>query len=196
MNILNRLEFKDGVVVYYFNDDTKNHLLNTNPLVFSLTYDKYITAISDLTYKQWLSTIKKVEDEEILENHITINAIGVREEIIEFAVVMEEEMRKKDKKYNETHRSDVKFLIEHLKEERNEVDHELLNISNLRMYVDDNINNSAFDNNKISTKVELVHEAIMCMLVRGVILEKLPHCDMCSGNHWIGQLCDGEGKRL
>lgn len=89
-----------------------------------------------------------------MNNSITINAIGVREGILRFAVAMEEEMRKKDNTYNETHRSNIKFLINHLKEERNEVDHEL--------YL-----SKAGDN--FFVKTELVHEAIMCMLVSDVI---------------------------
>jgi len=59
MKVLNRLEFSDGVVAYYFNDDVNNHLLDTNPLVFSLSYDKYVTIKSNYTYKQWLSIIKE-----------------------------------------------------------------------------------------------------------------------------------------
>jgi len=85
---------------------------------------------------------------------ITINAIGVREEILRFAVVMEEEMRKKDKTYNETHRNDINFLIGHLKEERKEVDHELYLFKS---------------GDKFFVKTELVHEAIMCMLIKEVI---------------------------
>lgn len=89
-----------------------------------------------------------------MNNSITINAIGVREGILRFAVTMEEEMRKKDSKYNETHRSDITFLIEHLKEERDEVDHELYLLK---------------AGDKFFVKTELVHEAIMCMLVSDVI---------------------------
>lgn len=152
MNVLNKIEFSNGVVAYYFNDDVSNHILSTNPLVFSLSYDKYVTIKSNYTYEQWLSIIKK-------PNPITINAIGVRESILRFAVAMEEEMRKKDKKYSDEDRTNFDFLVDHLKEEREEVDHELILYTTL--------SDKSFSD--YDTKVELVHEAIMCMLVHDVV---------------------------
>ncbi len=116
-----------------------------------------------------------------VDDSITINSIGVREGILRFAVAMEEEMRKKDKKYADSKYKELTFRIEHLKKERKEVDHEFYLLKG---------------GDKFFVKTELVHEAIMCMLVSDAILEKLPHCKLCGGDHWIGQLCDGEGKRL
>jgi len=103
------------------------------------------------------------------EDSITINAIGVREEIIRFAVAMEEEMRKKDNEYNETHRSNIRFLIDHLKEERGEVDHEITISLFLMDYINSNELVDVYNKSRRDAKTELVHEAIMCMLVKEVI---------------------------
>ena len=90
-----------------------------------------------------------------MNDSIIICSIGVREGIIQFAVAMEEEMRKKDKKYaDDSYRKNRDFLISHLKEERKEVDHELYLLKG---------------GDKFFVKTELIHEAIMCMLVSDVI---------------------------
>lgn len=80
--------------------------------------------------------------------------VYVREEIANFAIEMEKEMKKKDNKYDDTHRGDINFLIAHLKEERDEVDHEIYLLET---------------GDKFFIKTELVHEAIMAMLVSNVI---------------------------
>lgn len=61
MNTLNRLEFIDGIVAYYFNDDVNNHILSSISPVFNLSYEKCTVKKSNWTYEQWLSKINEVK---------------------------------------------------------------------------------------------------------------------------------------
>ena len=91
-----------------------------------------------------------------------LDDITVRKEIAEFAIAMEIEMSKKELRYGEDSTIyPVKFLTEKLLEEREEVDLELKNINK--------------EGNVVSFELstELIHEAIMTMLIRNKIKASL-----------------------
>lgn len=87
-----------------------------------------------------------------------LDDVIVRKEIAEFAIAMEIEMSKKDLRYGKDGTLyPLDFLTKHLSAEREEVDLELKNTNN--------------EGKIISFEIctELVHEAIMTMLVRNKI---------------------------
>ena len=79
---------------------------------------------------------------------------NMREEIAEFTMAMEKEMRKKDKLGYNNHSRDIKYLISKLNEERKEVDEEIRggNTDNL-------------------IHEELLHEGIMLVLIRDSLVK-------------------------
>lgn len=92
------------------------------------------------------------------EGHL-YHRVEIRTSIAEFAIEMEKEMAKKDKKYGkDSNKYHIRDLLEHLKSERNEVDNELNGL-----LVELNLD-------------ELVHEALMCMMVKHKIKEIIKKC--------------------
>ncbi len=80
--------------------------------------------------------------------HVMYDTYEMRKIIYEFAQAMEKEMQEKDNKGYTYEDKSLEFLVNKLKEERNEVDFELIDLP-------------SFEINK-----ELLHEAIMTMLVK------------------------------
>ncbi len=85
------------------------------------------------------------------DHEIQFDKWGLRKILHEFANAMETKMSEKDKRGYTYNDKSLDFLVNHLKEERSEVDFELIDLPSFEIYE------------------ELVDEAIMCMLVRNKI---------------------------
>ena len=110
-----------------------------------------------------MGQIYEGDDFTVVPRPTVINSFDfIRKEIKEFAIEMEKEMIKKDKQYKakDITKYSFKFLIDILKEKRKEVDFEI---------------DTTAERDKIlsfEVNTELIHEAILCMLLRNKIKKK------------------------
>ncbi len=56
---LNKLKFKDGIVVFWFNNDKTNHVVQEPGTFITNVYTKFVSREIKWTYNQWKSRITK-----------------------------------------------------------------------------------------------------------------------------------------